>query len=56
MSSIQYNNEKANYLKKIFEVENKYQYWMEKYDELHSKYLQLESKCMQIEKENCSKI
>jgi len=50
----QINNEKTNYLKKILEAENKCQYWMDKYDELHDKYLRLESKRVHIEKENCS--
>uniref|UniRef100_A0A2S2NL07 Uncharacterized protein n=1 Tax=Schizaphis graminum TaxID=13262 RepID=A0A2S2NL07_SCHGA len=50
----QTSNEKMNYIKKILEVENKCQYWMDKYDELHDKYLLLESKSVHIEKENCS--
>ncbi|XP_026809526.1 tropomyosin-like [Rhopalosiphum maidis] len=50
----QTSNEKTNYIKKILEVENKCQYWMDKYDELHDKYLLLESKRVRIEKENCS--
>ncbi|XP_029342112.1 putative leucine-rich repeat-containing protein DDB_G0290503 [Acyrthosiphon pisum] len=49
----QTNNEKTNYLKKILEVENKCQYWTDKYDELHEKYLRLEAKRVRIEKENC---
>ncbi|XP_022178218.1 myosin-1-like isoform X2 [Myzus persicae] len=49
----QTNNGKTNYLKKILELENKCQYWMDKYDELHEKYLRLESKRIRIEKENC---
>jgi len=52
----QTNNEKTNYIKKILEVENKCQYWIDKYDELHEKYLRLEAKCVRIEKENCGKI
>lgn len=48
-------DEKANYLKKILEVENKCQYWMDKYDELYDKYLLLESKRFSVERENCSK-
>lgn len=51
----QTSDEKTNYIKKILEVENKCQYWMDKYDELHDKYLLLESKRIRIEKENCSK-
>ncbi|XP_060842329.1 putative leucine-rich repeat-containing protein DDB_G0290503 isoform X4 [Rhopalosiphum padi] len=50
----QTSDEKTNYIKKILEVENKCQYWMDKYDELHDKYLLLESKRIRIEKENCS--
>ncbi|XP_025202870.1 putative leucine-rich repeat-containing protein DDB_G0290503 [Melanaphis sacchari] len=50
----QTSNEKMNYLKKALEVENKCQYWMDKYDELHDKYLLLESKRVHIEKENCN--
>jgi len=34
---VQINNEKTNYLKNILEAENKCQYWMDKYDELHDK-------------------
>lgn len=49
-------NEKSYYIKKIFEIENKCQNWMDKYDELYDKYLRLESKCVHIEKDNCSKI
>ncbi|XP_060871625.1 putative leucine-rich repeat-containing protein DDB_G0290503 [Metopolophium dirhodum] len=49
----QTNNEKTNYLKKILEVENKCQYWIDKYNELHEKYLRLEAKRLRIEKENC---
>lgn len=49
-------NEKSNYIKKIFDIENKCQNWMDKYDELQYKYLRLESKCIHIEKENCSKM
>ncbi|VVC35378.1 Hypothetical protein CINCED_3A004784 [Cinara cedri] len=45
---------KSNNLKKILEVENKCQYWMDKYDELNEKYLRLESKYVNVEKENCS--
>jgi len=52
----QTNNGKTNYLKKILEVENKCQYWTDKYDELHEKYLRLEAKRVCIEKENCGKI
>lgn len=52
----QANNKKSNYLKKILDVENKCQYWMDKYDEIHNKYLRLESKNMRIEKENCGKL
>jgi len=48
-------DEKANYLKKILEAENKCQYWIDKYDELYDKYLLLESKHFHVEKENCSK-
>ncbi|XP_060841839.1 putative leucine-rich repeat-containing protein DDB_G0290503 isoform X1 [Rhopalosiphum padi] len=50
----QTSDEKTNYTKKILEVENKCQYWIDKYDELHDKYLLLESKRIRIEKENCS--
>lgn len=46
---------KSNYLKKILKVENKCQYWMDKYNILQEKYLQLESKYITVEKENCSK-
>lgn len=46
---------KTKYLKKIIEVENKCQHWMDKYDQLHEKYLRLESKYVNVEKENCSK-
>jgi len=52
----QTNNEKTNYIKKILEVENKCQYWTDKYDELHEKYLRLEAKRVRIEKENCGKM
>jgi len=51
----QTNNEKTNYLKKILEVEDKCQYWIDKYNELQEKYLRLESKHVRIEKENCGK-
>ncbi|XP_050053837.1 uncharacterized protein LOC114129145 isoform X3 [Aphis gossypii] len=47
-------DEKANYLKRILEVENKCQYWIDKYDELYDKYLLLESKHFHVEKENCN--
>lgn len=47
-------DEKANYLKKILEVENKCQYWIDKYDKLYDKYLLLESKHFHVEKENCN--
>lgn len=52
----QTSNEKTNYLKKIIEVENKSQYWIDKYDELYEKHLRLEAKHVCIEKENCGKI
>lgn len=52
----QTSNEKTNYLKKIIEVENKSQYWIDKYDELYEKHLRLEAKHVYIEKENCGKI
>ncbi|XP_050544028.1 structural maintenance of chromosomes protein 2-like isoform X2 [Daktulosphaira vitifoliae] len=41
-------------IKKMFEVKNKCQNWIEKYDELHDKYLNLESKCIAIEQNNSS--
>jgi len=52
----QINNEKTNYLKKIIEAENKCQYWIDKYNELHEKHLRLEAKRLRIEKENCGKM
>lgn len=55
MNFHQTNNKQSIYLKKILEVENKCQYWMDKYDELHIKYDQLEFKYMRTEKENCGK-
>lgn len=48
-------HENSNFLKRIIEVDNKCQHWMDKYDELHDRYLRLESKCIDIEKENCGK-
>jgi len=48
-------NEKLNYLRKIAEIENKRQHWINKYNELRDKYLRLESKCVDIEQKNCSK-
>lgn len=48
-------NENSIYLKKILELENKCQHWIDKYDEMHDRYLRIESKCVNIEKENCSK-
>ncbi|XP_050548373.1 uncharacterized protein LOC126910014 isoform X2 [Daktulosphaira vitifoliae] len=42
-------------INKMFEVNNKCQNCIEKYDELHDKYLNLESKYIAIEQNNSSK-
>lgn len=55
LNSDQTNDQNSNNLQNIFEVENKCQYWIDKYNELHKQYFQLETKCVLVEKENCSK-